>query len=137
MNIEYRINESITPSQFIELLEKTALGERRPIDDRALVEGMLANSNLIVSAWHDNELVGVARSVTDFHYCCYLSDLAVSESYQRAGIGKHLLSLSQEQLGPKCKLLLFAAPDANDYYANIGFEHNPRGWTLERGVSVE
>jgi|SRR5690606_2573175 GNAT superfamily N-acetyltransferase len=136
MSIEYKINEPIGTDQFVELLEASTLGERRPIDDRVCMEGMLSNSNLIVSAWHSNRLVGIARSVTDFHYACYLSDLAVALEYQRSGIGKQLQILTQEQLGPKCKLILLAAPDANQYYEQLGFEHNPRCWVLDREQSI-
>lgn len=136
MSIEYKINEPIGTDQFVELLEASTLGERRPIDDRVCMEGMLSNSNLIVSAWHSNRLVGIARSVTDFHYACYLSDLAVALEYQRSGIGKQLQILTQEQIGPKCKLILLAAPDANQYYEQLGFEHNPRCWVLDREQSI-
>ena len=136
MSIEYKINEPIGTDQFVELLEASTLGERRPIDDRVCMEGMLSNSNLIVSALHSNRLVGIARSVTDFHYACYLSDLAVALQYQRSGIGKQLQILTQEQLGPKCKLILLAAPDANQYYEQLGFEHNPRCWVLDREQSI-
>ncbi|WP_027967450.1 GNAT family N-acetyltransferase [Halomonas halocynthiae] len=136
MNIEYKINESIAADQFVELLKASTLGERRPIDDRECMEGVLSNSNLIVSAWHSNRLVGIARSVTDFHYACYLSDLAVSLEYQKSGIGRRLQILTQEQLGPKCKLILIAAPAANHYYEHIGFQNNPRCWVLERESSI-
>lgn len=132
MNIEYKINIPITAEQFIALLRTSTLAERRPIDDQECMEGMIANSNLTVSAWHNGELIGLARSVTDFHYVCYLSDLAVSKDHQKLGIGKQLQALTQEQLGPKCKLILIAAPAANQYYKHIGFTHNPRCWVLER-----
>jgi GNAT superfamily N-acetyltransferase len=132
MNIEYKINEAITAVQFIALLRASTLSERRPIDDQECMEGMISNSNLTVSAWQNGELVGLARSVTDFHYACYLSDLAVSKDHQKSGIGKQLQALTQEQLGPKCKLILIAAPAANQYYEHIGFTHNPRCWVLER-----
>lgn len=136
MNIEYKINHPITADQFISLLENSTLGERRPIDDRECMEGMITNSNLMVSAWKNDELVGIARSVTDFHYACYLSDLAVSIEHQKSGIGKQLQIITQEQLGPKCKLILIAAPAANQYYEYIGFSHNPRCWVLERESRV-
>ncbi len=136
MSIEYKINEPITTDQFVALLKTSTLGNRRPIDDKECIEGMVSNSNLIVSAWHQNKLVGIARSVTDFHYACYLSDLAVSLEHQKAGIGKQLQILTQEQLGPKCKLILIAAPAANEYYEHIGFNHNPRCWVLERESSI-
>ncbi|WP_345878608.1 GNAT family N-acetyltransferase [Shewanella algae] len=117
MSIEYKINEPITTDQFIELLANSTLGERRPINDRECMEGMISNSNLTVSAWHNGSLVGIARSVTDFHYACYLSDLAVSKEHQKSGIGKQLQILTQEQLGPKCKLILIAAPAKNGHPA--------------------
>ena len=77
MSIDYKINEPVSTDQFIGLLESSSLGKRRPIQDRECMEGMITNSNLIVSAWDSDQLVGIARSMTDFHYACYLSDLAV------------------------------------------------------------
>jgi ribosomal protein S18 acetylase RimI-like enzyme len=136
LNIEYKINEPITTDQFIALLESSSLGERRPIEDRECMEGMISNSNLIVSAWDADQLVGIARSMTDFHYACYLSDIAVSETHQRKGIGKQLQILTQKQLGPKCKLILIAAPAANQYYEQIGLNNNPRCWVLERDSNI-
>jgi len=128
MSIEYKINSSVSVVQFIELLRKSSLGERRPIDDRECMEGMITNSNLMVTAWSDDQLIGIARSMTDFHYACYLSDLAVDKNYQKKGVGKKLQSITQDQLGSKCKLILVAAPDANSYYRHIGFENNHRCW---------
>lgn len=131
--IDYRINAEITAEQFIDVLNRSSLGRRRPVDDRACIEGMVRNANLCVTAWDGAKLVGVARSVTDFHYACYLSDLAVDALYQRSGIGKALIAHTQSQLGPRCKIRLIAAPDAADYYSKIGFVQNPRCWELGRG----
>lgn len=136
MNIEYKINAPITADQFVALLTNSTLAERRPIHDKQCIEGMIANSNLVVSAWYGNELVGIARCMTDFHYVCYLSDLAVSKPHQKAGIGKRLQVLTQAQLGPRCKLILIAAPAANEYYERIGYSHNPRCWVLERDGAI-
>jgi GNAT superfamily N-acetyltransferase len=136
MSIDYKINQPISADQFIQLLKSCSLGERRPVDDRACMEGMVANSNLLVTAWDGQQLVGVARSMTDFHYACYLSDLAVSDSHQKKGIGKQLQILTQQQLGPRCKLILIAAPAANTYYEHIAYSHNPRCWVLERNTAI-
>jgi len=137
MDIEFKLNTSITTDQFIDLLKASTLGERRPIDDRHCMDGMINNSNLVVSAWMGEKLVGIARSVTDFHYACYLSDLAVHLDYQKHGIGKKLQSITQEQLGQHCKLILIAAPAANSYYEHIGFSHNERCWVLARDHSIK
>lgn len=137
MTIEYKVNGPVTTDQFIGLLLSSTLGERRPVEDGECMAGMIDNSNLIVTAWDDDNLVGIARSMTDFHYACYLSDLAVDRKYQRNGIGKKLQILTQEQLGPKCKLLLVAAPGANSYYEHVGFTNNPRCWILNRDQSIK
>lgn len=136
MSLEYKINAPVSVDQFIELLNESTLGERRPVDDRECIAGMLKNGNLMVSAWIGEQLIGVARSMTDFHYACYLSDLAVHRSYQRKGVGKKLQSLTQAQLGPRCKLILVAAPAANVYYEHLGFTNNPRCWVLNRDQEI-
>ena len=126
----------ITLAQFTQLLKSSTLGERRPIDDQECLTGMINNSNLIVSAWHEEKLIGISRCVTDFHYCCYLSDLAVDQDYQNQGIGKGLQIQTQKQLGPKCKLILIAAPAANSYYQQVGFTNNERCWVLNRDETI-
>lgn len=134
--IHYKINTPISVVQFRDLLVRSTLAERRPIDDIDCLEGMLANSNLVVSAWQDEQLIGIARSVTDFHYACYLSDLAVDLAFQNQGIGKQLQRLTQEALGAQTKLILLAAPAAHTYYEHLGFEQHPRCWVLSRDKSL-
>ncbi|WP_100643712.1 GNAT family N-acetyltransferase [Alteromonas facilis] len=136
-HIEYRVNAPITTEQFLCVLHSSGLAERRPVDDVACIEGMINNSNLTLSAWDGEKLVGIARNVTDFHYACYLSDLAVDREYQSLGIGKQLQVLTKKALGPKCKLILIAAPAANTYYKHIGFNHNERCWVLEPTASIK
>lgn len=136
MAIEYRINAPVSADQFIDLLHRSTLAERRPVDDRTCIEGMLTNASLTISAWDGDVLVGIARSVTDFHYACYLSDLAVDASVQKLGIGKRLQAVTQQQLGPQCKLILLAAPSANAYYEPLGYQNNDRCWVLDRDVPI-
>ncbi len=134
--IEYRRDVSITVQQFRELLMRSTLGERRPVDDDECLEEMLENCNLIITALDGGRPVGLARSVTDFYYCCYLSDLAVDVEYQKRGIGKRLIVETQKYLREKCKLILVAAPGANEYYRHIGFTINDRCWILDRNETV-
>ena len=129
-------NLNITATQFTNLLKNSTLAERRPIEDEECLKGMINNSNLIISAWDAENLIGISRCVTDFHYCCYLSDLAVDQKYQSQGIGKKLQVQTQNQLGPRCKLILIAAPAANSYYPKIGFSNNERCWVLNRDESI-
>ncbi|TGD74318.1 GNAT family N-acetyltransferase [Mangrovimicrobium sediminis] len=136
MNIDYRVNAPVSAAQFVAVLRASTLAQRRPVDDLACIQGMLDHANLTVSAWEGEELVGIARSVTDFHYACYLSDLAVDARCQGRGIGRRLQALTQEQLGPHGKLILIAAPAANTYYAQLGMQNNPRCWVLERDARL-
>lgn len=137
MSITYKVNSPISAQQFIGLLESSTLAQRRPTDDKVCMEGMVTNANLMVTAWDGDLLVGVARSMTDFHYACYLSDLAVHREYQKKGIGKELQRVTQKQLGGKCKLILIAAPDAHSYYGHIGYSNHPRCWVLERHDTID
>lgn len=129
--IEYKTNFPISATQYVELLKQTSLGTRRPIEDIERIESMLQYANLLVTAWKNTELVGVARSLTDFQYCCYLSDLAVREDCQKQGIGKALISETEKALSPKAKIILLSAPQAVDYYPHIGFTQHPSAWLKE------
>lgn len=136
MAVDYKLDHPVSLDQFAALLYRSGLSARRPVDDRECLQGMLDNSNLSVSAWDGLELVGFARSMTDFHYACYLSDLAVAQSHQGQGIGRELMQLTRSRLGPRCKLVLVAAPDADSYYAELGFNRNSRCWVLQSDESI-
>lgn len=127
-NLSFCTEKKITAQQYIALLSKTSLGERRPIQEINTVETLLQNSNLIISVWSGDELVGIARCVTDFAFCCYLSDLAVSDHYQKLGIGKQLIQYVQASLRKGCTLVLLAAPKAEGYYPKIGFIKHHSAW---------
>jgi len=130
MAIQYDTARSITETQFIDLLRRSTLAERRPVDDLKSIQAMLHHANLICTAWADTQLVGVARSLTDFEYCCYLSDLAVDLEYQRQGVGRQLIALTQSRLGANAKLILLAAPKAEGYYPRIGFDPHRSAWII-------
>ena len=127
----------VQPEDFIDVLRRSGLAERRPVANPEIIQGMLEHADLLVTAWADELLVGVARSVTDFHYCCYLSDLAVDRAYQRSGIGRELIRRTREQLGPGCILILLSAPAAVGYYPRLGFSAHNSAWVLRPGETLE
>jgi len=133
----YEINKTISAVQFIDVLRRSGLSARRPIDDAECIADMVANADLTVSAWAGDLLVGIARSVTDRAYCCYLSDLAVDRQFQRKGVGRELIARTQAELGPHCKIILLSAPDAVEYYPHIGMEKHPQAWVLTRDRRIE
>jgi GNAT superfamily N-acetyltransferase len=120
--IVYRNDRKISVSEFIDVLKRTSLGVRRPLDNVHRMQLMLDHGNVLVTAWDEDRLVGVSRALTDFAFCCYLSDLAVDESYQKQGIGKRLIDETHQAAGTHTTLILLAAPAAKDYYPKIGME---------------
>ena len=122
--------------QVIELYQASTLGARRPVDDRDRMRTMLQNANLIVTAWEGEVMVGIARSLTDFCYCTYLSDLAVRASHQLHGVGRELVRRTQ-QAGGKAMIILLSAPAAVDYYPKIGLTAHPSAWTLPSNQHVK
>jgi GNAT superfamily N-acetyltransferase len=129
MEINYDI-EKLDPDEFVALLIDSTLGERRPVGDKERIIKMCKHANLILTARHDAKLVGVARCLTDFAYCTYLSDLAVAGSYQRMGIGKELIRRVMEAV-PETNLILLAAPKAMEYYPRIGMTRHEGAFFLK------
>jgi GNAT superfamily N-acetyltransferase len=128
--IAYALEPDLSMQEFRAVLLASTLGERRPVDEPERLERMLRNADLILTARDAGRLVGIARAITDFAYCCYLSDLAVDARYQRRGIGKRLIEQTRAHAGERALLLLLAAPAAADYYPHIGMTHMPRCWAL-------
>ncbi len=133
--MEYRTGNRLDLDEVLDLYRASTLGERRPVDDRDRMADMLNNANLVVTAWDGTLLVGIARSMTDFAYATYLSDLAVRLSHQRRGIGKELIRRTQRE-APRASVILLAAPKAVDYYPHIGFQAHRSAWVLPPGVPV-
>ena len=130
MKIEYDYRRTIDENEFVDLLRRSTLAERRPVNDSTAIKAMLEHANLLCTAWAGEKLVGVARSLTDFEFCCYLSDLAVDQAYQKQGIGRELIGLTRSRLGSRAKIILLSAPKAEAYYPRIGFEAHHSAWVL-------
>jgi GNAT superfamily N-acetyltransferase len=133
--ISYRTGNDLDLDIVIDLYRASTLGARRPVGDRPRMERMLLEANLVITAWDGERLVGISRSLTDFSYATYLSDLAVRQSHQRQGIGKELIRRTQAASAPATVILL-AAPAAEKYYPHIGFTHHPQAWKLLAGEQL-
>ena len=130
MEITYRWD--INPDTDAVIAVYDSSGINRPTHNKERIAKMYANADVIVTAWQNNLLVGVARSLTDFCYCCYLSDLAVRNDFQNAGIGKKLVELTKNIIGDECMLLLVAAPSAVNYYPKIGMDSVTDAFIIKR-----
>lgn len=117
--LTFEIGFTVSVEEFRSLLLDSGLAARRPVDEPDRLAAMLANSNVIVSARLNNKLVGVARSLSDLLFCCYLSDLAVSKDAQGRGIGARLIEETRRHVGPTVSVILNAVPVAVGFYQRI------------------
>lgn len=128
--VKYVVNAPLTSEEVADLFVRSEID--RPVHDLPRIAKMLKHANLTLSAWAEDKLIGIARSLTDFCYCCYLSDLAVDKDYQHSGIGKELIRQTQMQFSDQVSLILLAAPAAMTYYPRIGFEKAENAWIIRR-----
>lgn len=133
VSVAYNFEPALAVDEFIEVLERSTLSERRPVNQPDVIRGMLQHADLIVTARVDGVLVGVSRAITDYSYCTYLSDLAVDQAYQGRGIGRELIHRTHEAAGLHTHLILLAAPKARTYYPHIGMEPHDSAWIIRGG----
>lgn len=141
-NWQLAVEPDLAAEEFIDVLNRSTLGQRRPVDDRPRIAAMLRGADLIVTARRmvsrtlaetsgiqaPGELIGVSRAITDFAYCTYLSDLAVDEACQKQGIGRALIEETHRLAGEQTLFILLAAPAARTYYPHIGMQHHDSCW---------
>lgn len=132
MNVDYRLESNLSPAEFIDVLVRSTLAERRPVDRPEVIAAMLGHADIVLTARMEARLVGVSRAITDFSYCTYLSDLAVDEAYQRQGIGRELIRRTHEAAGLGTHVILLAAPKARTYYPHIGMKPHDSCWVIGR-----
>lgn len=132
--VGYQVEPHLSCDEFIDVLVRSTLAERRPVDDREVIAGMLRHADLIVTARAGAVLVGVSRAITDYSYCTYLSDLAVDRAFQGRGIGRELVRRTHEAAGLHTSLILLAAPGAATYYPHIGLTRHDSCWIIPRAV---
>ncbi|ELP31190.1 GNAT family N-acetyltransferase [Rhodopirellula baltica] len=141
MAIRYRTDVKLESDEFIDLLKRSTLAERRPVEDEPRIREMLAHADVLVTAyWSDDsaamdpraagKLIGVSRAITDYAYCTYLSDLAVDVDYQGQGIGRELIRLTHEVAGHLTRLILLSAPAAESYYPHVGMQPHHSCWMI-------
>jgi GNAT superfamily N-acetyltransferase len=130
MQIQFRVNEKLNAQSVIDVFKSS--GIVRPIDDVKRIQTMFDNSNLVVSAWNGTELIALARSVTDYSYCCYLSDIAVKKEHQKFGIGKTLIELTQEAIGEDTMLIFLSNMAGLEYHPKAGFEKVENGYVIKK-----
>ncbi|QUD88673.1 GNAT family N-acetyltransferase [Phenylobacterium montanum] len=132
--VAYAREQDLSVAEFSQVLAESGLGATRPLDDAVRIGRMLAHANLIMTARRrrDRRLLGVARCVTDFSWCAYVSELAVGAEAQGLGVGRGLLAAVQAELGPEVSVILLSMPDAVGFYERIGMEPQKDAFAFRR-----
>lgn len=130
IEITYKHNLPLDPQDVVRVFQ--ASGITRPVNDLPRIARMFVAPALTISAWHDGRLVGLSRSLTDYAYCCYLSDLAVDTEYQRYGIGKELVRRTRDAVGEEVSIVLLSAPGAMSYYPGLDFTPADNAFLIKR-----
>lgn len=130
MEINFKTGIIPTAEQIIELYDNAGLP--RPTNDKERIKKMFENSNLVITAWDNELLVGVSRSITDWVWSCYLADLAVRKEYKKSGIGKKMVELTKKAVGDQSMVLLLSVPTAMEYYPKIGFIKQESSFIINR-----
>lgn len=130
VEITYRHNLPLDPHDVVRVFRSS--GITRPVDDLPRIARMFAAPALTISAWHETRLVGLSRSLTDYAYCCYLSDLAVDKEYQGLGIGKALVERTRDTVGDEVSIVLLSAPGAMSYYPSLSFSSADNAFLIKR-----
>ena len=133
MEIAYAVEPKLPVEEFVNVLRRSTLAARRPVEDAARIAEMLRNADIIVTARDsDATLIGVSRAITDFSYCTYLADLAVDQKFQKKGIGRKLLHETHKRGGLATTLILLSAPQAETYYPHVGMRRHNSCWLFPR-----
>jgi len=132
-DIVYREEPDLSAEEFIDVLRRSTLAERRPVDEPERIRRMLAQADIMLCAREPKvTLIGISRALTDFAYCCYLSDLAVDEKWQRLGIGRVLIRKTHARAGLGATLILLSAPKSMSYYPQVGMEKAQNAFIIPR-----
>lgn len=130
MNITYRNNRDVKLEDVIRVFRNSGIA--RPTDQPERIQAMISHADILLTAWLGDRMIGIARALTDWSFCCYLSDLAVDKDVQKSGIGRELIARVREEIGEGVALILLAAPSAMAYYPKVGFEKIENGFVIKR-----
>lgn len=132
--LRFSASEKPSSNEFIDVLRRSTLAERRPVDDPATIDAMLVNADILITVWDGGKLIGISRAISDFAYCTYLSELAVDTDYQGRGVGKELIRRTHVAGGAQAALVLLAAPAAESYYPHVGMKKHESCWMIPRSA---
>lgn len=97
------------------------------------LENMVNNSQIVVTAWDDDYMVGFARCTTDYVFNGQINNVVVDIGYRNRGIGKTLVKKIIET-NSGITYILRGDLENEDFYRSMGFEFAERTFIYKRRV---
>jgi len=120
MGIEYR--EGVVDVDKLAALRARCDFSPRTVEElRQHVEG----ARWVVSAWDGDELVGLARAISDGVSTAYVSSVMVDARWRRRGVGREIMRRLMTGRSPRLRWVLHARDTARDFYRALGFVDAP------------
>jgi GNAT superfamily N-acetyltransferase len=119
--IEYRGKTELPRNQVINLYSQCGWSSAQKPDELLLA---LSNSETIISAWHQDSLVGIGNAISDGALVVYYSHLLVLPSYQKMGIGREIMQRLQSHYTNFHQQVLLAIDSAVPFYEKLGFRYS-------------
>jgi aralkylamine N-acetyltransferase len=116
MSIAYREGE-VDVAKLAALRARCAFAARSADELRQQLRG----ARWVVSAWDGDELVGLARAISDGITNAYVSSVMVAPERQRHGLGRELMRRLMDGRPPQLRWVLHARAGAEDFYRALGF----------------
>lgn len=122
-DIRYQSRRDIALEELIGLYDSVGWCAYTASELGAGLEHAISHSSYVITAWHDELLVGLARCLSDDVAIVYIQDVLVRPQYQRQGLGTHLIEacLARYQHVRMCVLLTDTDPGTARFYERLGF----------------
>ena len=122
MTIRYQDNTPISIDSLTKLYQ--SVGWRNYYNNPAIMNQLLPGSWHYISAWEDDQLVGLIRTISDGCYILYIQDILVHPDYQRRAIGTSLVKQMLERAKDMQQIILTTDDTEKtiQFYQSLGFK---------------
>lgn len=120
--ITFSERKDVDPAQLLRLYAQAPWAGGRSHEG---IREMLAQTDLALSAWDGERLVGFGRVLTDYVYRASIWDVIVDEAYQGQDIGTEIMQriLHHPSL-KRVELFWLCTRDKQAFYEKLGFSAN-------------
>ncbi|MGD9725762.1 MAG: GNAT family N-acetyltransferase [Nitrospiraceae bacterium] len=135
--ISFSDRKDIDLSQLLRLYHQAPWTKGRTAEQ---AQRMLGHTDLVVSAWDGDRLVGFGRVLTDYVFRASIWDIIVDKGYQGRGIGTHLVRHILDHPTLQHVELFWLCTRMPGFYERLGFSAKEQAgmvWTRAKQAGQE